>query len=457
MKKKFLSLALSGLLACSAAFGLAACKPQEGTGGGTLDNNGGGTIEPGTVITEGPVKNAILSALAEAEPQGFVFSGGALLSFAQGEGGMEQKISAEGAFLAGEDAAGDVYLTLESEYGKQYFLGFLRGNDVYATGFDDGSGKTDLNQIKEQLKATEDPLLLDKSEAGPIGGILKAPAVWKLCKNVLSLTDGVVTKTEGGFDLTFAAAEGAANLLDGAEAVADAIDKNAAMTLSGLFSQEFVDDTLTALLRGISAKELAALFPLLPAEIGEILPKPASGTAKDYLLGLLRSGEFYTALTGESEPWTNYRTFGEVPLSELVSALTGGETEIGSLKLKEMLSALRSGAEDKLVSLLLDPLGIDGSLSGGKAELSATFSFDGDKKLLGFSLEALAAGNVTESELQADGGSAPEDGNGDGMTTPTAAKLQVSLKLGATCVQSPALFSLKGCQYSGENGAVPIE
>lgn len=483
MKKKILSLALSGLLAFSAVFGLAACKPQENSGnngansgnGNNSGNNGNGGnngsnentnnngsgIKPGTVITDETVKNSVFSALAEAEIEGLTYSGSINLSVVQDAMTQAQKITLEGAFQLDEDAEGDLYLTIDGEDDLLYLLGFLRKDGVYYT-MGDAEGKTvDFSALKADLKSETDPLILEKGETGPAQSILAAPATVKLLKNMASLFAGVVTKTEGGYSLAFDLAEGIEDLFVGAEAVAEAIDKTAAMTLTGLFSQKFVNDTLTSLLNGITAKELADFITLLPAELQTALPKPESGTAKDYLLGLLRSGSFYTAVAGEGEPWTNYQTFGEVLLSDVVSVLTDGEVELGSLKLKEMLQDFAEGFENRIVSLLVDLLSIEGTVTEEDFDLAVTFSFDDDKKLLGLALDALAEGNVSENgeEQQPDGGTQPEDGSGDQMTATesSAKRVHIGLKLSATCAQSPELFDLKGCQYQGENGAVTIE
>ena len=470
MNKKILSLALSGMLACSAVFGLAACKPQNGgnTGGtnngtnsGTNGNNGNtNTIKPGTVITDEKVTGSLFSALSKAELTGLTYSGSVDLSVAEGTTTTEQKISLEGALRLGESMEGDAYLSISGEGGLLYLLGFLRDGGAYYT-MGEAEGKTvDFSALKTQLKAQSDPLLLEKAEAGVVQSIFAAPATVKLLKNAASLFSGVITKTEGGYSLVYDIAEGAAGLLAGAQEVAGAIEETAELTLSGLFSQKFVDDTLTTLLNGITAKELEGFIELLPEEIAQNLPARANGTAKEYLLGLLRSGEFYTSVVGEGEPWSDYRTFGEIPLAEIVSFLTGGEVDLSTLKLKDMLKDLVDNLENKVVSLLLPFVDLEGGVENESLDLSLTFSFDDDKKLLGFSLDALAEGNVTEApqEQQPDGGTQPEDGNGDAMTAAApVTKVHFSAKLNTTCAQSPELFDLKGCKYQGENGAVTIK
>ncbi len=469
MNKKLLSLALSGMLACSTVFGLAACKPQSGgnTGGtnngtnsGTNGNNGNtNTIKPGTVITDEKVTGSLFSALSQAELTGLTYSGSVDLSATEGTTTSEQKITLEGALRLGKSVEGDAYLSLSSEDGLSYLLGFLRENAYYATG--EAEGKTvDFSALKTQLKAQNDPLLLEQAEAGIVQNLFAVPATVKLLKNATSLFSGVVTKTEGGYSLTYDIAEGAANLLKGVQEVAEAIDETVEMTLTGFFNQKFVDDALTKLLNGITAKELEGFIELLPEDIAKNLPDAQSGTAKDYLLGLLRSGSFYTSIVGEGEPWSNYQTFGEAPLSAIVSLLTDGEVDLSTLKLKDMVKDLMENLESKIVSLLLPYVNWEGTVENESLDLSLTFSFDDDKKLLGLSLDALAEGNVTEApqEQQPDGGTQPEDGNGDTMTAAAAAKkVHFTAKLNATCAQSPELFDLKGCKYRGENGAVTIK
>lgn len=485
MKKKLLSLALSGMLALSAAFGLAACKPQQGgntgnnSGNGTTNNgnsnnngntnnngnsnnntnNNGNGIKPGTVITDETVKNSIFSALTSAETEGIVYSGSVDISLVDGTQTSAQKLSLEGALLFDESVSGDVCLSIEGDEGLLYLLGFLREDGFYQT-MGEAEGETvDFSALKAQLKGT-DPIILEKGDTGVTQTILSSPATMKLAKNLASLVDGTVTKTEGGYSLSFDLVDGVEDLLERAATLAETIDNTAAMTLTGLFSQKFLDDTLTNLLKGISAKELAGLIALLPEELQTALPAAGNETAKDYLTGLLRSGSFYTALAGEGEPWTNYQTFGAVPLAELVSLLTDGELELGTLKLKDIVQEFAEGLENRIVSLLLDLISIEGTSSEEDVELSFTFSFDEDKKLLGFAVDALAEGNVVAEgeEQQPDGGTQPEDGNGDQMTAAqTLPKAHFGLKLSATCAQSPELYDLKGCKYEGADGPVTIQ
>ncbi len=478
MKKKILSFALSGMLAITAAFGLAACKPQNGTGGtnnnggnsgnggtnngGNSNTNSGQTIAPGTVITDETLKNSVFSALAEAEIEGFSYSGGLTISATQGADTTTQTVELEGAAVFGENVQADVCLSVESDDGLLYLLGFLRADGLYSATGEEESDEVDFTALKTQLKAETDPLILEKNETGPLQSILAAPATVKLVKNMTSLVDGVVTKTEGGYSLSFDLVSGVTNLLKGAGAVADAIDNTADLTLSALFSQKFVDDTLSSLLNGITAAELKDFIELLPQEMQTVLPQPQSGTAKDYLLGLLRSGSFYTEVAGEGEPWTNYRTFGEVPLATLVSAVSGGEIDLASVKLKEMLENFGSTLENQIVSLLAEIISVDGTVTEENVDLSVSFSFDENKKLLGIALDALAEGNVSpaaEEQPQPDGGHSPEDGNGDEMNVAaeSGAKVRFGLKLSATCAQSPELFDLKGCKYRGDEGPVAIK
>ncbi len=471
MKKRILSLALSGFLALSATFGLAACKPQNGgnTGGTNNGANGGSgnnnsstndnaTIKPGTVITDKGVTGAIYSALSKAELSGLTYSGSLNFSVTEATATNTQKVSLEGAVQFDESAEGDAYLSIDGD-GLLYLLGFLRSGGVYYT-LGEAEGETvDFSALKQQLKA-KDPIVLDKTETG-ISSILAAPATVKLLKNAVSLIDGVVTKTEGGYSLSFDLVSGAESLLEGAQAVAEAIDETVQMTLTGFFSQTFVEDTLTTLLGGITAAELAEFFELLPEGIRTALPEPGKESAKEYLLGLLRSGNFYTAAAGEGEPWSKYKTFGEVPLAELVSLISGGEVDLATLQLKEMLKEFAEELENKAVSLLLRFVSVEGNVTDEDVDLSVMFSFDDDKKLLGLTLDALAEGNVTKSETeqQPDGGTSPEDGNGDEMKTAAApmTKVHFALKMNAACAQSPELFDLKGCKYRDENGSGTIK
>ncbi len=467
MKKKILSLVLSGMLAASAVFGLAACKSQNGGntgnngGNGNTNNGNGQSIKPGTVITDATLKSSVFAALAEAQPEGLAYSGGLTLSFTQGTETTEQKLSLEGTAHLGKSVAGDLCLSLENEEGLMYLLGFLREDGTYGA-MGEAEGKTvDFAALKAQLKAENDPLILEKGEASPAQSVFSTPAVVKMLKNLTSLVDGTVTKTEGGYSLSFDLIKGTSALLDGAKTVAEVIDNTADITLTGLFSQKFFDDTLTSLLKGISAKELSALFPLLPEGWQTTLPEPGNGTAKEYLSELLRSGAFYSSVVGEGEPWTNYRTFGEVPLAEVVSFLTDGETDLASLRLKQMIEDLKGSLENKLVTLLFDSFGFGGTVTGENVDLAVEFSFDDEKKLLGIAIDALAEGNVSENaeQPQPDGGTQPEDGNGDEMSTAAepAQKVRCTLKLNAACVQAPELFDLSGCKYEGENGTVTIE
>lgn len=472
MNKKFLSFALSGMFALSAVFGIAACKPQNGGGAGgnngnnNENNNGGGNnnnnnlIEPGTVITDETVKKSIFSALSEAKTEGLTYSASLNISATTGTASDSQKISLEGAIRMDESVEGDAYISIDGSDGLLYFLGFLRESGAYCA-MGEAEGKTvDFSALKTQLKAEQDPIVLEKAEAGVLPGILAAPATVKILKNATSLIDGVITKTEGGYSLSFDLVEGAGDLLEGAQAVADAIDKTAEMTLTGFFSQKFVDDTLTTLLNGVTAEELSGFFELLPEKAQSLLPAPGKETAKEYLLGLLRSGSFYASAVGEGEPWSSYKTFGEVPLAQLLSFVTDGDVELGSLKLKEMLSELTDSLQNKIVSLFIDLISIEGTVTDEELELSVTFSFDDNKKLLGLALDALAGGNVTENaeEQQPDGGTTPENGSGDEMKTAAApmTKVHFALKMNMTCTQSPELFDLKGCKFEGENGAGTI-
>ncbi len=465
MKKKLLSFALSGMLAFGALFSFSACKPQSGSGSGNAGGNSTGgstnnnqTIKPGTVITDETAKSSIFSALAEADPAGLTYAGTVSLSAAQGAQTHTQTIALEGAMLLGKSVSADVSVSLEGEEGAQYLLGFLRESGAYFAAGDAEGETVDFQALKAQLKAEEEPLVLEKEDAGPLPAIFAAPAAVKLLKNTTALFDGVVTKTEGGYSLSFDLLEGAKNFLKGAEAVAGAIDEAETMTVTGLVSQKFVGDTLTNLFRGITAKELASLAELLPEELSSLLPEADDGSAKDYLLGLLRSGDFYTKVTGGEEPWSDYKTFGEVPLSKAVSFIAGEEVDLSALKLKETLSKFGEELENKLAALLIDLLSIEGEVGEENVDLSLAFSFDENKKLLGLTLDALAEGAVTPFPEQDDGGASPENGNGDPVKTAAedATKVHIGLKMNATCTSAPQLFDLRGCKYRTESGTSEI-
>lgn len=465
MNKKFLSLALTGLFAFGTLFGAAACKPKEdvnsgngGTNNGNT-NNGGGTVKPGTVISDETLKGSLFAALAETDLTGLTFTGSVNMNVTQGGESKAQKLSLEGAAQFGKQAQGDLYLTSEGGEAPFYLLGFLRGEDLYSA-MGEKDEKSDLTALKAQLKAENDPLVLEKKSESIAQTVLSSPAALKLVKNATSLFEGVVVKTEGGYSLEFDLFDGVDGLLESVEAVAQTIEDTAEITLTGLFSQNFISDTLDTLLNGITAKELDGLLTLLPEEIAQSLPETANGTAKEYLLGLLRSGDFYTAITGGDEPWTDYRTFGEVPLSALVSAFTGEETDFKALGLKNMIKEFRENLEKQVMAELLELLSVPGTVSDEETDLSLSFAFDDDKKLLGFSVDALAECNVSEGETeqQPDGGTSPEDGGGDPMTAgEPIAKARFAAKIAATCAKAPDLFSLSGCKYSdGEGGTQTI-
>lgn len=448
MKRKILSLALSGAFAVSALFGLVACKPREnnGTGGGTggTGGTGNGTIAPGTVITDETIKNSVLSSLADASPEGYTFTGSLELAATQSEKTDTQKIQLEGAARFGKTVQADAYLSIDGD-GLLYVLGFLRDDAFYAASGEVEGKTVDFTALKAQLKAKEDPIVLEKAETGPLQTILSAPAAIKLARNIATFAEGTLTKTEGGYSLSVDLVKGADALFSGAEQLADAIDKTPAMTLTSLFSQKLIDDTLTKLLGGVTAKELSALAQFLPEEVSGILPEFGNGSAKDYLLGLLRSGSFYTALAGEGEPWQNYQTFGEVPLSELVGAISGGEADLSTLGLKKIVQDFRSGWKDKLAALVCDLLSIEGEVSGGEVGLLLEFSFDNEKKPIGFSADAFVAGKIAAQteELPAAEGTAQNS-------------MRATLKLSATCASSPELFDLAGCKYTDGEETHPI-
>lgn len=464
MNKRFIGLALAACMSLG-AFALTACKegPAGGGNGGNAGNQsgsssgGGETVKPGTVITDEATKKAILDAFSEATVGGFTYSASLDLSLTQGDEREGQSVSLEGAVAADEGVECDAYLVTEAGSGeqteRQYILAFLRKDGFYAAG-GEAEEEVDFNVLKEKLKAEDDPIVLEKAETGALQTIAGAPAVVRLLKNAVSLEEGVITKTEGGYSLAFDLFGGIGALLEKAETLAGVLDTTADMTLTALFTQKPVDDLFTKLLNGITAKELYDLAgPFLPQTVKEALPEAtAQGSAKDYVYGLLRSGSFYTAVMGEDEPWTQWQTLGTVPVSAVAEAIAGVPLE--ELGLKEMLSELRSGLEDKTVSLLADALFGGGAAEKGHVELSMSFSFDDRKRLLGFSLDALAEGTLKEE--QQEGGpqsTMPQDGaRSTAAATESGKGLRASLKAEATCAQSPALFPLAGCRYYGDGG-----
>ena len=452
MNKKFLSAALAAVLAIGTVFPLAACKaPEEPEEGGPGNNQGGiSGIEPGTVITDQNTVNAVMDSLSQANFKGFTYSATVNMSFGSGNNEKKQTIAAEGAALFGDKVQADLYLSTEraSSEGKatQYTLNFLRG-DVLYTVTEDGA-EANLSSIKKQLKAESDPLLLDRVEVGETyASLIKSPAVMKLVRNLPALGVGTLTKTESGYFLSYDVLDAVEDLLEGAIGLAESVEKNAEMTLTSFFSQSFVSGLLDKLLKGITAKELKeAITRFLPEAIATALPEAgANATAAQYLESCLRSGAFYDALTGGEEDWSQWQTFGAVPLKSLVSVLTGGEVDLSQLKLKDELEKLEEGLEEQIVSLLLGFTGLEGVVDDEDIDLVLGFDFDDEKKLLGFSADVKASASVT-----------PEQQPADNANTAAKQTARFSVKLEAACANSPELFNLTGCKYRSEDGAKPV-
>ena len=469
MNKKW----ISGLLACVMAFGtvfpLSACKdkPEQEQGGsqggqnnpgsGSNNNQNGGEIKPGTVITDQSMKSELYNALAQTELGGFTYSASATLTV----GEAAQKFLAEGAATVKDGKiSGDVCAYTSSEDGNLYMLIFLRDESIFTvSGEENGEDGVSFSRLKAQLKATENPLVLTKSEpGGEAEELLKTPAIVKLVKNLPSLFDGVVTKTEGGFSLEFDMIEAVEGLFDGLMTVAAVIDETAQITLGNLFGQPFLKTTFEKLLNGITATELKeALKKVLPDEIFQSLPEAQqTTTAYAYVEGLLRSGTFYQALTQEDDAWAEYKTFAEVPLEGLMGILTGEEFSFGEMKLVKMLQDLKEHFKTEAVSFLMSLIELDeGELENEELLFTLGFEFDGDKKLLGFSVDALAAGSRTVTENENETESVP----GEGETTARFARapekkidVRGTVKIEATIVSSPELLDLTGCKYYTENG-----
>ena len=501
MNKKF----LCGILACMMAFGsvfpMAACKDKDKAeqepGGNQGENNQGGNnlggennkpsedIKPGTVITDANVKTELYNSLSDTQIGGFTYSASANLSLTGDELEQAQKIVAEGAIVVKDGKVqADVCAYVSGLDGEdavnQYMLLFLRDKTAYmASGDWEGEDGVDFSALKAQLKDKEEPLVLSKDELdGDLGELVKTPALIKMIKNVPSLFDGVVTKTEGGYSLEFDIVSAVDSLFDGLTSLAAAVEETANMTLGNLFGHNVFKTTLEKLLHGITAAELKEIAEkFLPEEVAQSLPEPAqNATAISYAEGLLRSGSFYKALTQENEQWSEWKTFAEIPLEGLVSLLTGSEFSFGELKLQEMLKEYKKKWTSEAVALCMGLLGLDeGELSGENINLSFGFDFDDDKKLLGFSVDALLEGSRTlppEEEKSPEEGQDPEEGEeqdndeevpGQGELTAETAKaaeeaqgkkydVKGSVKLSAASASAPELFDLTGCKYYSENG-----
>ena len=442
MNKKFLCVLLVCVMTLSSVFSIAGCKNDDPGKQGGVD-----TIEPGTVITDEELKTNIYNALSEAKLGGFTYSASANLSVKEGENEQAQKIVAEGTVLiSNSEVQADVFSyaagTDGEEEVKQYMLYFVRGDAVYsAQGGWNKEGEVRFSELKSRLKA-EDPVVLGKETLGGAATeMLEMPAAVKIMKNIPALFDGVITKTEGGFSLKYDVMSAVGRLLEGVSALAGAIDGDGAMTFGGLFEQTFIKTTLEKLLKGVTAKEIVQLASnYLPNAVAEALPEAADNvTAIAYLENVLRSGAFYTALTGEEDAWSEFKTFSEVPLAKVIGIITGGEFSFEGMGLKDMVDDIKDGLAEDLVSMLLGMLELDdGELSDASFDLSLGFEFDDDKKLLGFSIDGLATGAKTvDAEEEEPGGKTAIRG---------------TVKIEAAVASAPELFDLTGCKYYTENG-----
>lgn len=429
MNKKWIGGLLAAVMLGSVC-GVTACK----NAGGLTEE-----IEPGTVITDGETKTQLYEALTDAF-DGLTFTASASIARGAGEEAVTERVSFEGTARGGERLSADVCGTLEEEgeeRSKSYLLCFVRGSDTYtATG--EWKGEESYAALKEELKA-EEPLILTKYDLGA-GKAFFSPTAARLARNLAALADGAIVKTEGGYDLTFDTLTLLGKALGGVKDLVKTVVGTAEMTVSALFSQPLLKNTLTTLLDGIGADELVSLAqPLLPEEL--VLPAAQKGEgAYGYLEGLLRSGDFYGAVTGESTGWSEFRSFGEVPVARAVELVTG-ET-LGSLGLESKLEALAGSLEGELLTGLIRLLGEEGAVEDAKAELLLTFSFDDSRKIMGFTLEGLCTGKIVEAP--ADGDGAPANGEGR--------PLRASVKISATKAEAPEFFSLSGCRYYGEDG-----
>ncbi len=450
MNKKFLSGILACALAAGSAFGVTACRDlgESGTGGtgGTGENQN--VVKPGTVITDEALVREMIDAVSGAEIGGLTCSASLDMNITAEEK-SSAKVTLEGSARLRGGMEADLFCAVENGSGEQrttgYHLLFVRGDALYSASKEGTEGnKETFDALKAELKA-EDPLVLGREEAETLQSVLNAPALLGIAGNLASVAEGVVTKTEGGYSLTYDVIAAAEGLLAGAEKLAETAETTAGMTVSALFAQPFVSDLFGKLLGGVTAKELYDLAaPLLPQEIVSLLPEAdAKGDAFGYLTGLLRSGDFYASVTGGEEDWAAYKTFGEVPLETLAEALSGGTLE--DLGLKELLHGWSGKLGEKLVGLAADLAGIGGTAKSGEAELTVTFSLDEQKKLLGFSAEGLIAGSL-----------APEAEEGESETVRAAetgeTSLRASVKIEAAIVSSPELFDLSGCEYSEADG-----
>lgn len=456
MMKKF----LSGLLACAMALGIAlpvaGCKPQEdvnkdngqnqeqqnggGQGGGQNSGQGEGQgdkgeqnggdegkdkdkdkpLAPGTVITDNAVKGEFYNALSESELSGFHYSLSASLEVEKAGETSARKISAEGAImLSNEDFGADLYLSEENdaeEAGKSYFLCFVRGENLYTvSGEWEKEGEVDFNALKEQLKAEKNRLLLNREEdVGQYVSLAKSKTVYKILKNMPAVFEGVLTKTEGGYTLSFDVGKSVGGFLKSLRPLAELFDQNHELSVGGLFKEESVKTLLETLLKGVTAEELVeTVKPMLPETLAAALPKPAKAQkASDYADGLLRSGSFYQELTKENEGFEKWKTFAEMPLKELFGILTGSELTFEP-KMVERFDEFTETLKTSLIDTLFKFAGVEeGELSDEMLQISMTFSFDEEKHLLGFSADALAGGNKTEAQQQEGEGQEQEDSQG---------------------------------------------
>ncbi len=485
MNKRFLCGLLAGVMAFGSVFSVAGCKPKEDGGNNNGDGNNSSIIEPGTVITDEKTMTDIYNALSEAKLGGFTYSASANLSVTEGNNTQVQKIMAEGAIAHSDSTVqADVFSYLTSSDSKEdggRYMFFLRDAAAYSA-FAKGEGKEEdrYSELKTQLKAKEDPLMLEKIDLGGFGA-LQTTTVMKLAQNVSSLFEGVITKTEGGFSLKYDVMTAAKKFLEGAEPLGAAVDENQEITLGGLFSQKYLKDTLDKLLKGITAKELLSVANgYLPAEITEALPEATEGqTAMSYVEGLLRSGAFYKALAGEEEPWSQWKTFSEVPLTGVIGGFTGEEFTFGDVKLKEEIGKLKEELESMLTSYFLELIGLnEGELKDEDIDLTLGFEFDNDKKLLGFSLDGLITGSRTvtqpeggeqgegtqpqpEGSEQGDGTQPQPEGGEQGEGTEPPAKadngavktvVRGTVTIAASSASAPEIFDLTGCKYYNEDG-----
>lgn len=464
MNKKFLCGALALLMtgalfvtACGETGDNSGNSGNSGNQSGTNNGMGDPTVKPGTVITDEETKKALLGAVTQTELKGLTFSGSFNLSVTAEGATQSRTITAEGASRFGTAVEADLFASLEAgEEEGQYYLLFVREGAAYQAG---GDGDLDFTSLKAQLKDKDDPLPLDKTDFGKAQDLLGSAGAVRLLKNLTALSEGVITKTEGGYSLEYDVIGGAEDLLSGAETLAEAVDRDADMTLSALFGQPFVKDTLGVLLEGITAEDLtAAAAPFLPEEIASALPAAGNSTALGYLESCLRSGAFYTAVTGGAEPWDDYKTFGEVPLGKLAGILSGGEFDLGAYDLKELVHGLKEGLKEKLFGLVCNLISLEGDAADETAGIALRFSFDDNRKLLGFGLDALVTGSVTApaappTTSPEEGGGAPETETLPAAKRSAGTQVRVSLKLETTCASAPELFDLSGCKLS-EGGTI---